>query len=70
MIVLGIKQSTPMTQCAAFRVLKAIKPVVRAYEDAKRMDFGTEESFLVKVRTKKFAKIYILLKTFFIEYRA
>ena len=53
-----------MTQSAGSRVLMDIKPMVRAYEDAKRMDFGTEKSFLVKVRTKKFAKIYTVFKTF------
>ena len=64
MIALGIQQSIRMTQSAGSRVLMAIKPVVQAYEDVKKMDFGTEKSFLVKVRTKKFAKIYMLLKTF------
>ncbi|KAL9960520.1 hypothetical protein ACROYT_G033992 [Oculina patagonica] len=48
MTVLGMQQSTRMTQSVGFRVLKAIKPVVQAYEDVKRMDFGMEESFLVK----------------------
>ncbi len=42
-----------MTQYVGSRVLMAIKPVVQAYEDVKRMDFGTENSLLAKVRTKK-----------------
>ena len=45
-----------MTQSAGSRVLMDIKPVVQAYEDVKKMDFGTEESFLVKVRKTKLAK--------------
>ena len=49
-----------MTQSAGSRVLKAIKPVVQAYEDVKRVVFGKEESFLVRVRTKTFVKFYIV----------
>ena len=54
-----------MTQCAGSRVLMAIKPVVQAYEDVKRMVFGTEESFFVKVRTRKFVKFFICLRNFY-----
>ena len=52
-----------MTQSAGSRVLMDIKPVVQAYEDVKRMVFGTEESFLVKVRKTKLAKKSTLFKT-------
>ncbi len=51
-----------MTQSAGSPVLMAIKPVVQAYEDVKRMDFGTEKSFLVKVRTEKLVKILHCLR--------
>ena len=46
-----------MTQSAGSRVLMDIKPVVQAYEDVKRVDFGAEKSLLVKVRGTKLAKI-------------
>ncbi len=45
-----------MTQSVGSRVLMSIKPVVQVYEDVKRMDVGTEESFHVKVRTKMLGK--------------
>ena len=54
MIVLEMQQSTRITQSAGSRVLMAIKPVVQAYEDVKKMVFGAEEIFLVKVRSKIF----------------
>ncbi len=65
MVALGMQQSTRMTQSVGSRVLKAIKPVVQAYEDVKRMDFGTDKSLLAKVRTKK---LYIV-QDILIEYR-
>ncbi len=54
-----------MTQSVGSRVLKDIKSVVQAYEDVKRMDFGTEKSLLAKVCTKK---LYIV-QDILIEYR-
>ncbi len=57
-----------MIRSAGSCVLKAIKPVVQTYEDAKRMDFGTEESFLVKVRGKKTVKILHCLRHSYREY--
>ncbi len=53
-----------MIQSASSRVLKAIKPVVQAHEDVKRTDFGTVESFLVKVREKKNCESSTLFKAF------
>ena len=47
----GIEQSIHTIQSVSFRVLTAMKRVVQANEDVKRMDSGTEESLLVKVRT-------------------
>ncbi|KAL9960490.1 hypothetical protein ACROYT_G033958 [Oculina patagonica] len=49
MAALGMQQSTRMTQSVGSRVLMAIKPAAQAYEDAKRMDFGMVENFLVKL---------------------
>lgn len=49
----GIEQSIHTIQSVSFRVLTATKPVVRANEDVKVMDFGMEEIFLAKVRTRK-----------------
>ena len=53
-----------MTQSAGSRVLMDTKPVVHAYEDVKRMVFGTDESFLVTVRTKEIVKFHNV-ETFF-----
>ena len=53
-----------MTQSAGSRVLMAIKPVVQAYEDVKKMVFGAEDIFLVKVRSTNFANNSSLFKTF------
>ena len=49
MVALGIHQGIQTTLNAGSRVLTATKPLVLAYEDANRMDFGVEESFLAKV---------------------
>ena len=42
MVALGIHQSFHTTPSVDSRVLTAIKPLVLAYEDASRMDFGVE----------------------------
>ena len=49
MVALGTHQGIQTTLNAGSRVLTATKPLVLAYEDANRMDFGVEESFLAKV---------------------
>jgi len=53
MVALGIHQSIHTTLSADSRVLTAIRPLVLAYEDASRMDFGVEENFLAKVRARE-----------------
>jgi len=53
MVALGIHQSIQTTLSIDSRVLTAIKPLVLAYEDASRMDFGVEESFLAKIRARE-----------------
>ena len=61
MAALGIHQSIHTTLSAGSRVLTAIKPLVLAYEDASRMDFGVEENFLANVSTVE-VKITSLIK--------
>ena len=53
MVVLGIHQRIHTTLSADSRVLTAIKPLVLTCEDASRMDFGVEESFLANVSTRE-----------------
>ena len=53
LVALGIHQRIHTTLSAGSRVLMAIKRLVLAYEDASRMDFGVEESFLANVSTKE-----------------
>ena len=52
MVAQRIEQSIHTVQSVSFRVLTAIKLMVLANEDVKRMDFGMEKSFLAKVRIK------------------
>ena len=53
MVALGIYQRIHMTLSAVSRVSTAIKPLVLAYEDASRMDFGVESRFIANVGTRK-----------------
>ena len=64
MVVLGMHQSTLTTLSVGSRVLPAITPLVLAYEDVSRMDFGVEENFLAKVRTREVERILLLFPTF------
>jgi len=61
MVALGIHPSIYTTLSAGSRVLTAIKPLVLAYEDVSRMDFGVEESFLANVSARE-ATITSLIK--------
>jgi len=53
MVALGIHQSIQTTLSVNSRALTTIKPLVLAYEDASRMDFGVVESFLAKIRARE-----------------
>ena len=53
MVALGIHQRIHTTLSVDSRVLTAIKPLVLAYEDASRMDFGVEESFIANVSSRE-----------------
>jgi len=61
MVALGIHQSIHTTLSVDSRVLTAIKPLVLTNEDASRMDFGVEESFLASVSTRE-VKVTSLIK--------
>ena len=50
MVALGIHQSIQTTLSVDSRALTAIK---LTNEDASRMDFGVEESFLAKIRARE-----------------
>ena len=56
MVALGIHQSFHTTMSVVSRVLTVLEPLVLAYEDASKMDFGVEKNFLANVSTRE-AKI-------------
>ena len=62
MVALGIHQSFHTTMSVVYRVLTVLEPLVLAYEDASKMDFGVEKNFLANVSTRE-AKITIIKYT-------